>query len=92
MNERPTRVPWVTPPRWPDAPPLRQGIDEALRQGGKIIWAHNMYGFEDIPNWLTGRVHANNMYLEMLVGGGIFGGAAFGIVKLYEHYGRTLMQ
>lgn len=46
----------------PDAPPLRQGIDEARRQGGKVIWAHNMYGFEDIPNWLTGRVHANNIF------------------------------
>ena len=23
---------------------------------------HNMYGFEDIPNWLTGRVHANNIF------------------------------
>jgi hypothetical protein len=45
-----------------DAPPLRQGIDEARRQGGKVIWAHNMYGFEDIPNWLTGRVHANNIF------------------------------
>lgn len=45
-----------------DAPPLRQGIDEARRQGGKVIWAHNMYGFEDVPNWLTGRVHANNIF------------------------------
>ncbi len=45
-----------------DAPPLRQGIDEARRQGGKVIWAHNMYGFEDIPNWLSGRVHANNIF------------------------------
>ena len=23
-----------------------------------MIWAHNMFGFEDIPNWVTGRVHA----------------------------------
>ncbi len=27
-----------------------------------MIWAHNLYGFEDIPNWITGRVHANNIF------------------------------
>jgi hypothetical protein len=46
----------------PDAPPLQEGIDEARRAGGKVIWAHNSFGFEDIPNWLTGRVHANNIF------------------------------
>jgi len=46
----------------PDSPPLQAGIDQARRAGGKIIWAHNLYGFEDIPNWITGRVHANNIY------------------------------
>jgi hypothetical protein len=45
-----------------DAPPLQVGIDEARRTGGRVIWAHNLYGFEDIPNWITGRVHANNIY------------------------------
>ena len=45
-----------------DAPPLQQGIDEARRAGGKVIWAHNLFGHEDIPNWLTGRVHANNIF------------------------------
>ena len=45
-----------------DAPPLQEGIDEARRGGGKVIWAHNMFGFEDIPNWITGRVHANNIF------------------------------
>ena len=45
-----------------DAPPLQQGIDKARSLGGKVIWAHNLFGFEDIPNWLTGRVHANNIY------------------------------
>jgi hypothetical protein len=45
-----------------DAPPLQSGIDEARRAGGKVIWAHNLYGFEDIPNWITGRVHANNIF------------------------------
>jgi hypothetical protein len=45
-----------------DSPPLQTGIDKARRAGGKVIWAHNLYGFEDIPNWITGRVHANNIY------------------------------
>ena len=45
-----------------DAPPLQEGIDEARRGGGKVIWAHNSFGFEDIPNWVTGRVHANNIF------------------------------
>jgi hypothetical protein len=46
----------------PDAPPLQAGIDQARQVGGKVIWAHNLYGFEDIPNWVTGRVHANNIF------------------------------
>jgi hypothetical protein len=45
-----------------DAPPLQVGIDQARRSGGKVVWAHNLYGFEDIPNWITGRVHANNIF------------------------------
>ncbi len=46
----------------PDFPPMRQGIDAARGAGGKVIWAHNLYGFEDIPNWVTGRVDANNIF------------------------------
>ena len=45
-----------------DAPPMQAGIDEARRAGGKVIWAHNRFGYEDIPNWITGRVHANNIF------------------------------
>jgi hypothetical protein len=45
-----------------DSPPLQGAVDEASHLGGKVIWAHNMFGFEDIPNWLTGRVHANNIF------------------------------
>lgn len=48
--------------RGSDAPALQSGIDEARSLGGKVVWAHNLYGFEDIPNWITGRVHANNIY------------------------------
>jgi hypothetical protein len=45
-----------------DSPPLQAGIDKARAAGGKVIWAHNLFGFEDIPNWITGRVHANNIF------------------------------
>jgi hypothetical protein len=45
-----------------DSPPLQSGIDKARSAGGKVIWAHNLFGFEDIPNWITGRVHANNIF------------------------------
>lgn len=45
-----------------DEPAMQQGIDEARRVGGTVVWAHNMFGFEDVPNWLTGRVHANNIF------------------------------
>jgi hypothetical protein len=45
-----------------DSPPMQAGIDKARSVGGKVIWAHNLFGFEDIPNWITGRVHANNIY------------------------------
>ena len=45
-----------------DAPALQPGIDTAIHAGGKVVWAHNLYGFEDIPNWITGHVHANNIF------------------------------
>ncbi|MBX7165888.1 MAG: CehA/McbA family metallohydrolase [Pirellulales bacterium] len=44
-----------------DSPPLRTGIDEARRLGGKAIWAHNRRGFEDAPNFILGRLDANNV-------------------------------
>jgi hypothetical protein len=46
----------------PDAPPLQQGIDEAKGQGATILWCHNTFGLEDIPNWITGRPHAQNIF------------------------------
>lgn len=45
-----------------DFPPLRDGIDSARRDGATVIWCHNAFGFEAIPNWLTGRVHAHNIF------------------------------
>ncbi len=46
----------------PDAPPLQAGIDKAALAGRQSHLAHNLFGLEDIPNWITGRVHANNIY------------------------------
>jgi hypothetical protein len=45
-----------------DAPPLQEGIDEAKRQGATVLWCHNTFGLEDIPNWMGGRPHAQNIF------------------------------
>lgn len=45
-----------------DAPPLTRGIQTALADGATVVWCHNAFGFEDIPNWLSGRVHAQNVF------------------------------
>jgi hypothetical protein len=45
-----------------DAPPLQPGIDEARRQGATVVWCHNTFGLEDIPNLVTGRLHAMNIF------------------------------
>lgn len=41
---------------------LRPGIDDARRQGGTVIWCHNSFGYEDVLNALTGRLHALNVF------------------------------
>jgi hypothetical protein len=46
----------------PDWPPLRQGIDEAMRQGATVLWCHNTFGLEDIPSWIDGKPHAQNIF------------------------------
>lgn len=46
----------------PDAPSIREGIDVAHRQGGTAIWCHNNWGFEDVPNWLSGKLDAQNIF------------------------------
>lgn len=45
-----------------DGLPLRRGIDRAHELGATVIWCHNDWGLEDIPNWLAGRLHANNIF------------------------------
>jgi hypothetical protein len=46
----------------PDWPPVRAGIDQAHDQGGTAIWCHNNWGYEDVPNWITGRLDAQNIF------------------------------
>lgn len=46
----------------PDYPNLKQGIDQAHSQDATVIWCHNAMGHEDIPNWVNGKVHAQNIF------------------------------
>ncbi len=45
-----------------DGTPLRPGIRLAKDGGATIIWCHNSFGSEDIPNWLGGHVDAQNIF------------------------------
>ncbi len=45
-----------------DDTPLRRGIDNARQQGGTIIWCHNTFGYEDVLNALSGRLHGLNFF------------------------------
>lgn len=45
-----------------DGIPLKRGIERARELGGTVIWCHNQWGLEDIPNWFAGRLHANNIF------------------------------
>ena len=41
---------------------LQRGIKKARGDGATVIWCHNDFGMEDVPNWLAGLVHAQNIY------------------------------
>ena len=45
-----------------DGIPLRRGIDTARDDGATIVWCHNDWGMEDVPNLVTGRLHAQNIF------------------------------
>ena len=45
-----------------DGLPLRTGIDAARADDAAIIWCHNRFGLEDVPNWLTERIDAQNIH------------------------------
>ncbi len=45
-----------------DGLPLRRGIQSARADGAAVIWCHNRFGFEDIPNWVAGLLDAQNIF------------------------------
>ena len=45
-----------------DGIPLQAGIRQAQGQGATVIWCHNEWGFEDVPNWLAGLLDAQNIF------------------------------
>jgi len=48
--------------RGTDGTPLQAGIEEAHRQGGTTIWCHNNWGREDVPNFVSGKLDAQNIF------------------------------
>lgn len=61
----------------PDFPPIAMGLANAHQQDGTAIWCHNNWGFEDIPNWLSGRLDAQNIF---------DGGSHGGFADSFYHY------
>ncbi len=45
-----------------DGLPLRVGLERARGDGATVIWCHNLFGLEDIPNWLAGTLDAQNIF------------------------------
>ena len=45
-----------------DGIPLQRGIRAARDDGATVIWCHNTFGHEDIPNWVAGLLHAQNIF------------------------------
>lgn len=45
-----------------DWPPLRQGMEQARHDEATVIWCHNASGYEDVPDWLAGKLDALNIF------------------------------
>jgi hypothetical protein len=45
-----------------DGLPLSRGIETARRDGATIVWCHNNWGREELPNLLAGRIDAQNIF------------------------------
>ena len=45
-----------------DGIPLQRGIREARSDGAAVIWCHNTFGHEDLPNWVAGLLDAQNIH------------------------------
>ena len=83
-------------------------LSERYIKQGETVCAFGLYsaargGLIPHPNWAkqarlmrgdatAGAAQLRTRMIKYVFGILIFGGAAFGIVKLYEHYGRTLIQ
>ncbi|MCH8828181.1 MAG: CehA/McbA family metallohydrolase, partial [Planctomycetes bacterium] len=45
-----------------DGIPLRRGIAAARRDGAAVIWCHNNWGTEAVPNFLLNQIDAQNIF------------------------------
>ncbi len=45
-----------------DGQPLQRGIRAARESDATVIWCHSDLGYEDIPNWVSGLIHAQNIF------------------------------
>jgi hypothetical protein len=45
-----------------DWPSIRHGIDLARGDGATVVWCHNTFGYEDVPDWLAGVIDAYNIF------------------------------
>lgn len=45
-----------------DSIPMRRAIREARAVNGTIVWCHGKQGTEDVPNWIDGLLHAQNVF------------------------------
>ncbi len=45
-----------------DGQPLQRGIRAARGSDATVIWCHSDLGYEDIPSWVGGLVHAQNIF------------------------------
>ena len=45
-----------------DYPSIRKGIKVMRGDGATVIWCHNAYGMEDVPNWIDGIIDAQNIF------------------------------
>jgi hypothetical protein len=45
-----------------DAVPMQRAIRAAREQNATIIWCHGRQGTEDVPNWIAGVLHAQNIF------------------------------
>jgi len=45
-----------------DGIPLARGIQAARKDKATIIWCHNAWGLESTPNFISGHVHALNIF------------------------------